>query len=152
MDDWPIHTDGVELIKSCEGFRSRAYICPAGVWTIGWGATRDLDGARVTKDTPDVDEEEASRILARDLVKFAASVNRLVTVPIGPRQHAALTSFAFNLGAGQLKCSTLLRKVNGEEWEDVPKEFMKWVMGGGRVLPGLQKRRRLEVQLWLEEA
>ena len=152
MAEWPIHEDGVELIKACEGFRSSAYVCPAGVWTIGWGATRDLAGNRVTKDTPDVDEDEASAILSRDLVKFAAAVDRLVTVPIGPRQRAALTSFAFNLGAGQLKCSTLLRKVNSFDWDEVPKEFMKWVMGGGRVLPGLQKRRRLEVQLWLEEA
>ena len=152
MADWPIHIEGVELIKACEGFRSRAYICPAGVWTIGWGATRDLDGARVTKETPDVDEDEASEILARDLVKFAGAVDRLVKVHIGPRQHAALASFAFNLGAGQLKCSTLLRKVNGDEWQDVPKEFMKWIYGAGRVLPGLQRRRRLEADLWLEEA
>jgi lysozyme len=152
VDEWPIHRDGVELIKACEGFRSRAYICPAGVWTIGWGATRDLDGNRITKETPDVDEEEAERILARDLVKFAGAVDRLVTVSIGQRQRAALASFAFNLGAGQLKCSTLLRKINGDEWQDVPKEFMKWVYGGGRILPGLQRRRRMEVELWLEEA
>jgi lysozyme len=152
VDEWPIHRDGVELIKACEGFRSRAYICPAGVWTIGWGATRDLAGNRVTKETPDIDEEEAEQILARDLVKFAGAVDRLVTVSIGQRQRAALASFAFNLGAGQLKCSTLLRKINGDEWQDVPKEFMKWVYGGGRILPGLQRRRRMEVELWLEEA
>jgi lysozyme len=150
--DWPIHGDGVELIQACEGFYPRPYVCPAGVWTVGWGATRGLDGQRVTRETPEIDRREGEELLARDLHRFSAAVDRLVKVVVGPRQRAALTSFAFNLGSGHLRNSTLLVRVNGDQWEDVPNQFMKWIYGGGRPLPGLVRRRRLEADLWQSEA
>lgn len=144
-----VHPDGVTLVQRFEGLRLSPYLCPAQVWTIGYGATYGPDGRRVTRHSPSISEAEADVLLARDLSKFAAGVDRLVSVSIGDQQRAALTSFAFNLGLGALKSSTLLRRVNGQEWDDVPAQFRKWVFGGGRKLPGLVARREAEVALWL---
>lgn len=140
--------EAVDLVKRFEGFRASAYLCPAGVWTIGYGATYGPDGNRVTKDTPDIDEDGAERLLQRDLGHSAASVSRMVKVPLSDEQSGALASFAFNLGAGALKASTLLRRVNAMEWEDVPYQFSRWVFAGGRKLPGLVRRRAAEAELW----
>lgn len=104
---------------------------------------------RVTADHPKISEEDAERLLRRDVRRFAAAVDRLVTVPIDADHRGALISFAFNLGAGALQSSTLLRRVNGMEWDDVPAQFARWVHGGGRILPGLVRRRRAEADLWI---
>lgn len=145
----PICPAGLDLIKRFEGFRPSPYLCPAGVWTIGYGATRGLDGDRVTADHPDISEAEAERLLRGDAMRFAAAVDRLVKVPLDADQRGALISFAFNLGAGALQSSTLLRRINGMEWDDVPAQFARWVHGGGRILPGLVRRRQAETDLWV---
>lgn len=145
----PVHPDGVALIQRFEGLRLAPYLCPAQVWTIGYGATYGPDGQRVTRHTPSITEAEANALLERDLGRFAPGVDRLVTVAVTPEQRAALVSFAFNLGLGALKSSTLLRRVNGMEWTDVPDQFRRWVFGGGRKLPGLVARREAEAALWL---
>lgn len=124
------------------------YLCPAGVWTIGYGATYGPDGRRVTEETPRIDAVQAEALLQRDMARFAAAVDRLVMVDIHEFQRAALTSFAFNLGAGALRCSTLLKRINGLEWDEAPRQFLRWVHCGGRRLPGLVRRRAAEVQLW----
>ena len=103
----------------------------------------------MTADHPKISEEDAERLLRRDVRRFAAAVDRLVTVPIDADHRGALISFAFNLGAGALQSSTLLRRVNGMEWDDVPAQFARWVHGGGRILPGLVRRRRAEADLWI---
>lgn len=144
-----VHPDGVALVQRFEGLRLAPYLCPAKVWTIGYGATYGPDGQRVTRHTPSITEAEADAMLDRDLAKFAAGVDRFVSVPIFAVQRAALVSFAFNLGLGALKSSTLLRRVNGLEWDDVPAQFRRWVYGGGQRLPGLVTRREAEVTLWL---
>ena len=144
----PICPAALDLIKYFEGFRCSAYLCPAGVWTIGYGATYGLDGERVTADHPEISEVEAERLLRRDVMRFARSVDRLVKVQIDADQRGALISFAFNLGAGALQSSTLLRRVNGMEWGDVPAQFNRWVYAGGRTLPGLVRRRQAEAGLW----
>ena len=145
----PVHPRGIELIKFYEGRSLRAYLCPAGVWTIGYGATYGPDGRRVTRDTAPIDEAGATQLLERDLTRFARAVDRLVVVPISGEGRGALTSFAFNLGAGALSSSTLLRRVNALEWDDVPRQLGRWTLAGGRRLAGLIRRRAAEADLFV---
>ena len=140
---------GLALIKRFEGFSATPYLCPAGWWTIGWGAIRGPNGQPVTAATPPVTEEEAETLLRRDVAVAERAVLRLVTIPLSDGRFDALTSFAFNLGGGALQRSTLRRKVNREEHDDVPDEFRKWVWGGGRKLPGLIRRREAEAVLYI---
>ena len=136
------------LLERFEGFRPRPYLCPAGVPTIGFGSTRYLDGSPIRLTDPPIDVTHA-RILVREQVKaeYLAGVIKLCPEVDGPGQLAALVDFAYNLGVGALRSSTLRRRVNASEWDTVPAEFRKWVRGGGRVLPGLVKRREAEVGL-----
>jgi lysozyme len=145
------------LIKRAEGFhrrlpdgRAAPYLCPANIWTIGWGSTRDLQGAPITRDTPPVTVEEAELLFGRDLRLFEEGVRRLVSVPLTNNQFGALVSFAYNLGLGRLRSSTLLRRLNAGRYEDAANEFPKWVMAGGRRLPGLVIRREQERVLFLK--
>jgi lysozyme len=139
---------GLALIKRFEGFSPTPYLCPAGWWTIGWGAIHGLDGQPVTAATLPVSEEEAETLLRRDVTVAERAVLRLITVPLSDGRFDSLTSFAFNLGGGALQRSTLRRKVNREEHAEVPDEFRKWVWGGGRKLPGLIRRREAEAGLY----
>jgi lysozyme len=139
---------GLALIKRFEGFSPTPYLCPAGWWTIGWGAIHGLDGQPVTVATPPVTKEEAEILLRRDVAVAERAVLRLITVPLSDGRFDALASFAFNLGGGALQRSTLRRKVNREDHGDVPDEFRKWVWGGGRKLPGLIRRREAEAMMY----
>lgn len=130
-----------DLIRRFEGLRLRAYVCPAGVPTIGYGATG-----------PDVKlglmwtREQAEERMQRDAALFSSATRKLC-----PRQEgdnlAALADFAYNLGATRLAGSTLRRKVNAGDIEGARRELAKWVRGGGRVLPGLVARRAAEAAL-----
>ncbi len=144
----PVCRRAVRLIKHFEGFSAEPYLCPAGVLTIGHGATYGVDRRRVGPDHPPLDAAGAEALLRRDLARFALAVDRMVVVPIGANQHGALTSFAFNLGSGALRASTLLRRVNAGAWDDVPDQFHRWVFAGGRRLAGLVRRREAEAELW----
>lgn len=124
------------------------YLCPAGVWTLGYGSTRDANRRRVTKHSGTIMPQEADALLARDTRHALAAVLRQVRVPLSSEEAAALTSFTFNLGAGALASSTLLKRVNTEDREDVPRQLRKWVYAGGRILPGLIRRRNEEAMLW----
>jgi lysozyme len=143
-----ITNEGLALIKRFEGFSSTPYLCPAGWWTIGFGAVRGLDGQPVTDATAPVTEEEAEFLLRRDVTFAERAVLRLISVPLADGQFGALVSFTFNLGVGALQRSTLHRKVNREEHIDVPEELLKWVWGGGKRLPGLVRRREVESCLY----
>lgn len=136
------------LIEQFEGFRARPYLCPAGVPTIGYGSTRYLDGSPIRLTDPAITKEHA-RILVREQVTadYLPGVLKLCPDVDTPARLAALVDFAYNLGTGQLKASTLRKRVNAGDWDAVPAEFRKWVRGGGRVLPGLVKRREAEVSL-----
>jgi lysozyme len=138
----------LDLIKRFEGCRLVPYRDAVGIWTIGYGATYGLDRKRVTADHPPLTDQQAEELLARDTLRFAAAVDRLVKVPVAINQRGALASFAFNLGAGALQSSTLLKRINSMEWDDVPHQFGRWVSAGGRRLPGLVRRRRAEAELW----
>lgn len=149
----------LDLARHFEGLSRTAYRCPAGVWTIGYGHTR----AVTPGDT--VTTEQAERLLADDLAEAAAVVNGAVTVPLTDGQRAALIDFVFNVGPGRArkgkdpgkdgfvrlrsgKPSTLLRKLNAGDAEGAAGEFGAWVHGGGRLLPGLVRRRRAEELLF----
>lgn len=137
-----------DIARRFEGKSLTPYICPAGVWTIGYGATRDLNGRRVTASTPPITDQEAEELLARDLAEAARAVDRLIAVPLSPDEKAALTDFVFNLGAGSLKASTLRRWLNDGEYDEVPAQLMRWVFAGGRKLVGLVRRRSAECEVW----
>ena len=138
---------GIDLIKTFEGFSCYVYTCPAGCKTIGYGHVVKSD-----EDFSDgISEDAATELLKQDVTVAEHAVLRLVTVPLTDNQFNALVSFTYNLGAGSLQRSTLRRKVNREQHEAVPAEFLRWVYGGGRKLPGLVKRRHVEAQIYASE-
>lgn len=137
-----ISADGIALIKSFEGLYLRAYRCPAGVLTIGWGSTEGVREGAV------ISEDEAEEMLHKELERFEEAVNHLVKVPLTQHQFDALVSFSYNVGSRALEHSTLLRKLNDGDYNAVPAELGRWVRGGGRVLQGLVRRRRAEGMLW----
>jgi lysozyme len=134
---------GVALVKSFEGLRQKAYLCPAGVLTIGYGST----GPHVT-DGLWITEEQAEALLKKDLARF----ERFVTAHAGEctqGQFDALVSFAFNVGTGALKGSTLLRRHKAGLFTQAADQFLRWNKAGQRVLPGLTRRRAAERALYL---
>jgi len=140
---------GIELIKKYEGFESKPYNCPAGVPTIGYGATYYPNGNVVTLNDEPISKEYASELLADMLGSYERAVNRYVTSDITQNQFDALVSFAYNLGNGALKSSTLLKKVNANPCdENITYQFNRWVKAGGRTLRGLVKRRAEEAELY----
>lgn len=139
----------IDLCKRFEGFRSRPYMCPAGVPTIGYGTTRYLNGKPVTlSDTP-ITKQTAHVMLMDDLRRnFAPGVMRLCpALAAHPIRFNAVLDFAYNLGLGRLQTSTLRRCINAQDWPGAIEQINKWVRGGGRVLPGLVARRAAESQL-----
>ncbi|WP_104097390.1 lysozyme [Stutzerimonas kunmingensis] len=137
-----ISQKGLDLIKSFEGLRLSAYKCPADVWTIGYGATAGVKaGQTITK-------ERAEELLREDVKRFEGYVERLVKVPLTQGQHDALTSFVYNLGAGNLSNSTLLRLLNAGDYAGAAAQFDRWNKAGGKVLAGLVRRRAAERALF----
>jgi lysozyme len=140
---------GINLIKSFEGFRSKPYKCPAGVPTIGYGATFYPDGKKVTMSDREIMEEKATELLHSMLGNFEKYVDSYCIDSITQNQFDALVSFAYNLGPANLKSSTLLKKVNqNPNDETIKDEFRKWVKAGGKKLAGLVKRREAESNLY----
>lgn len=136
------------LARRFEGCYLRPYLCPAGVPTIGYGATYYEDGRRVTLADAPITRERAEQLLLWMVrSRYLPDVIRLCPGIDDPLRLAAIIDFTFNLGAGNLVASTLRRQVNAGRWDDVPTELRKWVRAGGRVLPGLVRRREAEVVL-----
>lgn len=135
---------GIDLICAFEGFSPTPYLCPAKVWTIGFGST-----AGVTQHTPAISRDEAMALLRLELGKYETSVRRLITAPLNQNQFDALVSFTYNLGTGALQRSTLRAKLNRGEYEAAASELMRWVSAGGKKLPGLVRRRGAERELFL---
>lgn len=140
---------GLDLIKRWESFSPVPYLCPANVWTIGYGCTRDLAGNPVTPRTLQVTRDEAETMLSREVSHFSVAVNRLFPVELTDGQFDALVSFAFNLGSGALQASTLRRKALRGDLDGAGEEFPKWIWAGGRKLAGLLNRRLAEQKLWV---
>lgn len=141
--------NGKNLIKEFEGFRSTAYICPAGVVTVGYGTTR-INGTPVELGTK-ITTDEAEQFLEQDLKVFESAVNQNVIVEITQNQFDALVSFVYNIGIGNFKKSTLLKKLNAGKIKEAADEFLKWNKAGGKTLAGLTKRRKAERKLFLTE-
>ena len=140
---------GLELIKKYEGFKAKAYLCPANVITIGYGSTYYEDGTKVKLTDSPITQERATELLEALLVSYERSVDSYCVDTINQNQFDALCSFAYNCGVGNLKSSTLLKKVNKNPNDPTIKdEFFKWNKGGGKVLTGLTKRRIEEAQLY----
>lgn len=134
---------GRALIRQFEGDQLKAYLCPAGALTIGVGHTgSDVEPGQT------ITQAQSDALLAKDLEKFEAAVSRLVRVPLTQNQFDALVSFAFNLGAGALQSSTLLKKLNKGDYQGAGAEFGKWVKAGGKTLTGLVRRRAAEAALF----
>lgn len=135
---------GIELIKKFEGCVLKAYKCPAGVWTIGYGHTSGVkEGQTITK-------AQAEELLKLDLKQFEIGVNNLVNVPLNQNQFDALVSFCYNLGAGNLKSSTLLKLLNKGNYIGAAEQFDRWIYARGKKLSGLVKRRSAEKELFLK--
>ena len=136
------------LARRFEGFRARPYMCPAGIPTIGYGATYYLDGRQVKLTDPPVSREAAERMLLVMMSRnYLAPTLRMAPNVDTPGRLAALADFAFNLGLARLKGSTLRRRALAGDWRGVRVELAKWTRGGGRVLPGLVTRRAAEAAL-----
>ncbi|MEM6550111.1 MAG: lysozyme [Pseudomonadota bacterium] len=137
---------GVDLVKQWEGLKLEAYLCPAGVWTIGYGHTRTVKPGTV------INEQRADELLREDLRSAEQAVQRAVQVSLSSHQFDALVSWTFNLGAGALERSTLLRKLNAGDYEAVPAEMLRWVKArvNGKLqrVQGLVNRRNAEIGLW----
>lgn len=142
----------VEMVAEFEGFRAEAYLCPAKVWTIGYGTTRWGDGSPVVKGDGPVTQDAARRLLQRDLDAAARAVDDLVLVNLTERQRAALISFVHNVGRGAFARSTMLTHLNAGRLTSAAGEFTRWVHGGGAILPGLMRRRSAEARLFMGRA
>lgn len=135
---------GIDFIKSWEGFRQKAYLDSASIWTIGYGTIRYEDGSKVQQgDT--ITQEEATKLFALQLKSYVKAVNDSVTKPINQDQFDALVSFTYNLGRAALRKSTLLKKVNIDPTDPaISTEFRRWVKAGGKFVQGLLNRRIAE--------
>jgi len=138
---------GVALTKGFEGLRLTAYRDCGGVLTIGYGHT----GPDVIEGKT-IDEAEAETLLRADLQTAVACVNRAVTAAITQNQFDALVDFCFNVGCGSLLNSTLLRKVNAADFVGAAAQFSLWVHAGGEVVAGLVRRRKVEAEMFAEDA
>jgi len=143
-----INKNGLALIKRWEGLRLSAYQDSAGVWTIGYGHTAAV-GKPYVYEGMKISGQKAEAILMRDLEQYETAINDVVKVPLTDNQFAALVSFAYNVGVGALRKSTLLKKLNKGDYDSVPAELMKWVNAGGKKLKGLENRRAAEAGLWV---
>lgn len=133
---------GIELIKEFEGCRLKAYQDSVGVWTIGYGHTKGVKKGDV------ITQDQANQFLIEDLVDAENAVNRLVKVEINQDMFDALSSFTFNLGAGSLQSSTLLKLLNQGKYSEASEQFTRWVFAGGQKLDGLVRRRKAEQKLF----
>lgn len=163
---------GIHLMHKFEGYKNKPYLCPANIWSVGWGTVLYQDQIKLPmirvegKDVPMIrkeyplrqednrvwSKEELVEIFKNDLASFERAVLRLVPGCAGHQgRFDALVCLAYNIGAGNLQRSTIRMKANRGDWEGAAEAFMAWTRGGGKVLPGLVKRRVAEKTLFLTE-
>jgi lysozyme len=139
---------GIAIIRKYEGLRLQAYICPSGLPTIGFGATFYENGTRVQLGDK-ISRDRADQLLFFQVKLFSDEVRLTIKSNINDNQLGALVSFCFNVGGAAFGRSTLARKVNANPNDStIRNEFMRWTRGGGKVLPGLVKRREEEANLY----
>jgi lysozyme len=137
------------LCRPFEGLRLQPYICPAGYPTIGYGTVWRPDGSKVTMEHPPISKETAEAWLMHELRHnyLAGVLKASPALLVRPRALGALTDFAYNLGVARYRASTLRKRVDAGDWEDAKEQLMLWTRGGGKVLPGLVRRRQAEAAL-----
>ena len=138
----------INIVKKYEGFRSKPYKCPAGIWTIGYGSTFYINGEKVSRYDSEISETFASELLENVVNDFAIKVDRLIKVSLNQNQFDALVSFTYNVGIGAFSKSTLLKKLNTADLNGASKEFVRWNKANGKVLKGLTNRRIDEQKLF----
>lgn len=137
--------DAYELIKQFEGLRLEAYLCPAGIWTIGYGHTSDVSPNSF------ITIQEADEYLHRDVAAIEMQLNKL-NLSLRQCQWDAIVSFVFNIGIGNFKASTLLAKIRiNPDDNSIIDEFLRWVYANGKVMRGLQKSRLTEMKLYFSD-
>ena len=137
--------DAYELIKQFEGLRLEAYLCPAGIWTIGYGHTSGVSPNSF------ITIQEADEYLLRDVAAIEMQLNKL-NLSLRQCQWDAIVSFVFNVGIGNFKVSTLLAKIRiNPDDNSIIDEFLRWVYANGKVMRGLQKRRLTEMKLYFSD-
>ena len=137
-----ISQEGISLIKKFEGCELEAYQCAAGVWTIGYGSTKDV------KEGDTLTQKEADNLLLHEMQEYEGYIKELVKVPLKQNQFDALVSWVFNLGPANLKASTMLKFLNAGDYHLIPSQIKRWNKAGGKVLEGLVRRREAEALLF----
>lgn len=140
--------NGYKIIQNFEGLKLKSYLCSAGVWTIGYGNTKHIDGRKVGKNEQ-ITLEYAQTLFEHFADEFAEYVDHYIKSNVNQNQFNALVSFAYNVGISAFKGSTLLKRVNINPNDAmIAKEFLKWNRAGGRVIDGLTNRRIKESSLY----
>lgn len=144
--------NGINLIIKYEGFKSKPYLCPAGIATIGYGSTKYEDGTKVTLEDPEITPEQGIELLKRTLDIYEGCVKIYTReVDINQNQFDALVSFVYNIGCFNFGQSTLVKKLkNDPNDKTISAQFARWNKGGGKVLKGLVKRRAEEAKLYFK--
>ena len=137
-----ISNEGISLIKKFEGCELEAYQDAVGVWTIGYGHTKNV------KEGMTVSKEQADNMLLNELDEYCEHVEKAVTVDLKQCEFDALVSWTYNLGPTNLNNSTMLKVLNNKEYDDVPAQIKRWNKAGGKVLQGLIRRREAEALLF----
>lgn len=136
--------NGLDLIREAEGLRLEAYLCPAGVLTCGYGHT-----GKDVKEGMKIQSHKATEWLMKDVLNIEKQIDSVLKVELNENQYDAIVSFVYNLGIGNFKSSTLLRKINSNPNDPtIANEFKRWVYSGKTVLPGLVTRRQKEADLY----
>lgn len=155
-----ISDNGKKLLAKWEGIENKVYKDAVGLPTIGVGhlLTKDELSSHqlIIDDTPvnydnGLNDDQVYDLLAQDLNRFESTVDESVTVDLAQNQFDALVSFSFNVGTGAFKSSTLLKHLNGGDYNDVPNQLLRWVKADGKTLQGLVNRRENEIKLWMGE-
>jgi GH24 family phage-related lysozyme (muramidase) len=137
-----ISEEGLSLIKKFEGCELKAYQDSVDVWTIGYGHTKGVE------DGQEITQEEAEEMLASELDEYEGYINDLVECDLEQHQFDALVAWVYNLGPTNLRSSTLLKRLNSNDLDDVPNQIKRWNKAGGKVLNGLVRRREAEALLF----
>mgnify|MGYP003598693782 CR=1 FL=1 len=145
-----ISQNGLDIIHESESFSSVPYLCPSKIPTIGWGNTYYEDGTKVTLNDKPISQKKGDELFSFILSEFETQILNLVKVPLNQNQFDALVSFAYNVGIGNFKQSTLLKKLNNSDFIGASLEFKKWNKSNSKVLKGLVRRRLKEKELFLK--
>jgi lysozyme len=151
----PVSSKGLTLTKESEGFVPRLYNDPAGYCTVGYGhliKKRPCDGTEPAQFRPDISSTQATDLLIEDMAqaKYAVMTRVRQSGRLSEGQYASLVDFAFNVGAANFARSSLLRLVNSRRFHEIPREWTRWILAGGKVYPGLVRRRQREIELFFD--